>query len=181
MTGSSLKSLIPSVANATGMTEAAIYERQRALVRAGLLKAESGRGPGSGVKATNHSTALLLIALIATDSLSETGECSRIFAQLRNKEGRCPLTGKKTFVDAVAAILASFSLAKRVDFIESSHATLLANIVYADDVGLRFQHASQFGLPRKAEEPGLSVTARLRGLALLRIADDMTLHEDKQK
>lgn len=68
----SLKSLIPKLALALGMTPAAIYERQRALVRAGLIQQRPGHGPGSGVLATPQSVAMLLIAILATDSLSET-------------------------------------------------------------------------------------------------------------
>ena len=48
----SLKSLIPELARALDMTSAALYERQRALVRASLLQQRPGHGPGSGVVAT---------------------------------------------------------------------------------------------------------------------------------
>ena len=63
----SLKGLIPRLAHELGMTPDALYERQRALVRAGLLKGVEGKGPGSGVRATPYATALLLIAVLAAD------------------------------------------------------------------------------------------------------------------
>jgi hypothetical protein len=67
----SLKSIIPALSNFLLFSEHALYERQRALVRGGLLKAKEGRGPGSGVKATPESVAMLVISVLATDSLSD--------------------------------------------------------------------------------------------------------------
>ena len=96
MTGLSLKSLIRDVSAFTGMSEAAVYERQRALVREGLLKTKRGRGPGSGVRGTPESMALLLISLLATGNLSDVGLSTSTFANLENKEDSCPLTGKRT-------------------------------------------------------------------------------------
>jgi DNA-binding IscR family transcriptional regulator len=114
----SLKGLIPVLAKAVGMTPAALYERQRALVRAGLLHAESGRGPGSGVRATPESVSMLLVALLATGSLSETESQTKAVANLKSAMKRCPLTGKKTFATALTAALASQEMAKRVRWLE---------------------------------------------------------------
>jgi hypothetical protein len=106
----SLKSLIPSLAKAVGMSPNAVYERQRALVRAGLLKPRPGRGPGSGVPATAHSLAMLLISLLAPTGLSDVEEQTRIVANLKSIVGGCPLTGKKTFGAALADVLDSADL-----------------------------------------------------------------------
>ncbi len=115
----SLKSLIPALAPAFAMTPAALYERQRALVRAGLLKAQSGRGPGSGVKGTPKSLALLLISVLATESLSETELSTRRTAHLPAGDGHCPLTGEKTFARALKAILASPKMTAHIECIET--------------------------------------------------------------
>src|SRR4026208_2522364 len=93
----SLKSLIPSLAKTFRVSPAALYERQRALVRCGLLKTKPGRGPGSGVRATPESIALLLISLLATDSLSQVEARTPALAKLRSTSDQCPLTGQKTF------------------------------------------------------------------------------------
>lgn len=113
----SLKSFIPTLANPLGMTPAALYERQRALVRAGLLEAKPGRGRGSGVSVTPQSVAMMLIAILATDSLSETEAQTKIVATLKNTKGRCSLTGKKTLAAALTAILASEDTIKRAKWI----------------------------------------------------------------
>jgi hypothetical protein len=118
----SLKSIIPELAKLLEMTPAAIYERQRALVRAGLLKSESGRGPGSGVLATPESLAMLLIAILATESLSEAAELTGMFANLKieitvpftKTPKQCPTTGKRRLADALAAVLASKDLTAQV-------------------------------------------------------------------
>src|ERR1700730_12936218 len=66
----SLKAYMPPLARLLGVTPAMLYERQRSLVRAGLLDAGSGWGPGSGVRTTARSVALLLISVRASDSLT---------------------------------------------------------------------------------------------------------------
>jgi hypothetical protein len=110
------------------MTPAALYERQRALVRAGLLKAEGGKGPGSGVRATPYSMALLLISVLAADSLSEVEESTKLFAYLKPESGVCPVTEKKTFGGAMAAILASPSLSREVLRITVNRGNAVAHI-----------------------------------------------------
>lgn len=123
MRGQSLKAIIPALAFTFGMTAAALYERQRALVRAKLIKPERGRGPGSGVRATPESLAMLLISLLATDSLSEVETCTKAVALLKSKEAskRCPLTGQATFAAAVSAILGSDDIADRALGISVEH------------------------------------------------------------
>jgi len=109
MMASSLKAYAPLLASRLGTTPAALYERQRALVRDGILEQSEGRGPGSGVQVDLYPVALLLIAVLATDSLSETAEKVRIFAAARASEadGLCPVTGEQTFVEAIARVLDS--------------------------------------------------------------------------
>jgi hypothetical protein len=102
---SSLKAYAPLLAWRLGTTPAALYERQRALVREGMLDQSGGRGPGSGVQVGPYPVALLLIAVLATDSLSETAEEVRIFAAAKARDGLCSLTGEQAFVEAVARVL----------------------------------------------------------------------------
>jgi DNA-binding IscR family transcriptional regulator len=111
----SLKSLIPALAKSLEMTPSALYERQRALVRAGLLKAKPGRGRGSGVEATPQSVAMLLIAILATDNLSETERMTKLIAGLKAEHGTCELTGQKTFASVLAALLASEHYVHKVE------------------------------------------------------------------
>jgi DNA-binding IscR family transcriptional regulator len=173
MTGLSLKSLIRDVSAFTGMSEAAVYERQRALVRAGLLKTKRGRGPGSGVRGTRESVALLLISLLATGNLSDAGRSTRIFANLENKEDFCPLTRKRTFAEAVTAILASKDLAQSVIAINVSREIREAQIAYRDpSKGEIIPSSSKFGgLAGQSEERGLTLRASLSGYALNQMVD----------
>ncbi len=66
-----LKSFLYGVAPILGVTGAVLYERQRALVGLGVLKAAKGRGPGSGVPLTAESVAAVIISVLATENLSE--------------------------------------------------------------------------------------------------------------
>jgi hypothetical protein len=104
---SSLKAYAPHLAWRLDTTPAALYERQRALVRDGMLEQPEGHGPGSGVQLGPYPVALLLVAVLATDSLSETAEKIRIFATAKSiaADGFCPLTGEPTFAEAIARVL----------------------------------------------------------------------------
>jgi hypothetical protein len=66
-----LKTFLYAVAPMLGTTGATLYERQRALVAMGAIKAAEGRGPGSGAPLTAENFAAVLISLLATTNLSE--------------------------------------------------------------------------------------------------------------
>ncbi|MDF0581254.1 hypothetical protein [Bradyrhizobium yuanmingense] len=75
----SLKQFIPVLSSVfVNLSEHALYERQRVLVRTGLLKANPGRGPGSGVPLAPETVAMLMIAVLASDNLSEVGAATKI-------------------------------------------------------------------------------------------------------
>ena len=70
----SLKSFLQGVAPILGVSLATLYERQRALVRLGVLPPSTGAGPGSGVPFTAENFAPILISLLASDSLSDVDQ-----------------------------------------------------------------------------------------------------------
>jgi hypothetical protein len=145
------------------MTPAALYERQRALVRAGLLQAKRGRGPGSGVRLTANTVALLLIAVLATDSLSDTEEKARAVAKLRSAT-RCSLTGANTFGSALAAILASSDISKRVRSISVTRTGPTAEIYTqgVSDSSPEVPPGSSFGTPGEGRLAGIVVGGQIR-------------------
>jgi len=110
MPSPSLRSLLPTLAPIFNLTTDALYERQRALVRTGLLPAPQGRGRGAGAEATPDNVAMLVIAVMATDRFADT---EGVIEKLANapcvgqKKGRCPFTGAANFKDALAFILSS--------------------------------------------------------------------------
>lgn len=69
-----LKSYLYGAAPLLGLTPAALYERQRALVALGALKATAGRGPGSGVPLTAENAAAILISVLAADNLADVDD-----------------------------------------------------------------------------------------------------------
>jgi hypothetical protein len=165
------------------LSEAAVYERQRALVRDGLLETERGRGPGSGVRGKPESVALLLISLLATGNLSKAGISTRIFANLENKEDFCPLTGKRTFGEAVTAILASKELAQRVIAINVSQEITETEIAYrGPSKGESISSSSKFGgHAGQPEERGLTLRASLSGYALNQMVDIFAFDKEEAR
>jgi hypothetical protein len=107
----SLTNFLPELAPFFGLTEQALYERQRALVRLGLLQAPKGRGRGSGAQATPETVACLIVAALVTDNLSDTDKRVEklAFAPCVGKSDRCPWTGGKTFLEALTMLLSEDS------------------------------------------------------------------------
>jgi hypothetical protein len=128
----SLKALSPVLAASLGLTPAAMYERQRALVRANILPTPIGRGRGNGLPATPEHVAMLLIAVLATDNLSDIDDRVVDLANAEfdsRLEKSCLLTGKRTFKEALASILAADAMPRDVN-ISVSRADLAATIFY---------------------------------------------------
>jgi hypothetical protein len=138
----SLKALLPRLAEALGMTPAALYERQRSLVLGGLLECAPGKGPGSGVRGTPEALATLLVSVLSSQQWADSASVTKVMAEafalpldgLPSGAGTCPLTGAGTFRDAVTRVLADPSLLERVDSI-SVHSIGQAWISY-DGVNL---------------------------------------------
>jgi hypothetical protein len=114
----SLTSFLPRIAPTLRLTTSALYERQRALVRMKMLATPEGRGRGSGAEANADTVAVLLVSVLATDSLSETGLYVQALAKAafldtaKRKISICPFTAKQVFVKALACTLADEKLAK---------------------------------------------------------------------
>jgi hypothetical protein len=162
----SLKAFMPPLARLLGTSAAALYERQRALVRAGLLDAGSGWGPGSGVRATAVSVSLLLISALASDSLTEAEIRTGDIVDAAPTGDQCQLTGMRSFKDALASILTAAEQSNRVVEISVSRTAARAKIIYRDG---RSTKVSEFVGPGP-DEPGLSVVAKLAGDTLRLIA-----------
>jgi hypothetical protein len=172
MAGLSLKGFTPTLGKAVGMSAAAVYERQRALVRGGLLQVESGKASGSGVRLTGESLALLLVALLATDNLSRTEECTRTFANLKSIARRCPFTDEATFIAALSTILSSTDLSKRCRGVLVSRTGPSACIFYEKE---KEPLASLFSLHGRKPKPqpfGMGVDAQLHGSTLREVASN---------
>ena len=129
----SLTSILPQLAPILGFSTAALYERQRALVRLGLLPKPEGRGRGSGADASPETVALLIIAVMATDNLSDSDDRIIRLAHASfdaSAVQKCGLTEAPTFAKAVAAILAAPKKAEALNVIAVTRSDLSAAIYY---------------------------------------------------
>jgi hypothetical protein len=172
----SLTSFLPRIAPTLGLTTSALYERQRALVRMKMLPTPEGRGRGSGAEATADTVAMLLVSVLATDSLSETEIYVQALAKsafLDTKKGKistCPFTAKQIFVDALACTLAVEKLAKFRPSIVVSRDHGGARILWHRS---RRTEASYFGLPPEVMCCYIDRQIRLPFPALLTIKNEL--------
>jgi hypothetical protein len=114
----SLKAFLPVLSRFLELSPAALYERQRALVRLGLLPKPTAPGRKSGAAmATPDSVAIMLIAVLATDNLSDMDSRIQTFAKKRaidphtGKPGSCRFTGKHTLQEALTEVLSDSKIA----------------------------------------------------------------------
>jgi hypothetical protein len=126
----SLKTHLAKLARTLNLGEATLYERQRALVREGMLESLPGQGRGSGVRATPDTLALVLIALLSSVSLTDAAPLTKEVARAKPASGKCPLTGATTFRDAVAKILSDPNLLAKVKRISVTGLRGTAEISY---------------------------------------------------
>jgi hypothetical protein len=110
----SLQGCLPALAEVLNVNRTTLYERQRALVREGLLEVLPGHGRGSGVRATPESVAMLTIGMLASVNLADVGPLARSLGRATLIDSQCRLTGAKTLHAALSRIFADESLAKRV-------------------------------------------------------------------
>ena len=166
----SLKAFAAEIAAIVGSTPAAVYERQRALIRAGIFPEPESRGRGHGLEALPETVAILLIALLATDSMSETDERVGALAKARFDDitkPKCELTGTSRFGDALTAILQSKEIASRVWRVEVSRTSARATIWFRRGRNI---HQSNFGNERAMRMmPAIEVEAKLSDFAIRNI------------
>jgi hypothetical protein len=103
----SLKSFLPRISRSLYVSPEALYERQRSLVRLGVLESKEGRGPGSGVRLSAHSLAILIASIFIADHPSELNENVSRLLSARAHGGRCEVTGASTFGEALSRLLSS--------------------------------------------------------------------------
>ena len=166
-----LKGYIPALARLLGTTPAALYERQRALVRAGLIEAEEGRGPGSGVRATPKTVALLLIAELCTTVLGEVPQRTRALARAKPVMGKCHFTRADTFLSAFSAVLFSYGMADRVTEIVISRRDETAHIRYRNYLPASIEEATSSFIGKAKD--GIRIQAVIETALLQKIASDV--------
>jgi len=167
----SLKGYTPKLGRLLGITPATLYERQRALVRAGLLKpTKQGRGPGTGVAATPFSVAMLLIAATAASELSETVERTRELVRASRRGN-----GSDFFHEHLTKILASGNAASSTKGITISRSAPRAVIRHQSGSRLTTSYIYE---GRVRAEPALRILVEIDGEALRQIAADLADDRD---
>jgi hypothetical protein len=142
---SGLKTYLPRLGQVLGISPSALYERQRVLVRLGLLAADKGRGPGSGVRMTGESLAALLLAVAVTDNLSDTDQRVSLLCDAKPRYGKqqCRFTKQGSLRAAMAKILSTEEMARRTKLLSVNRSKLTVSILYR--TGMR-SSVSQFSV-----------------------------------
>jgi hypothetical protein len=167
----SLKAFLPQLAHIFGTTPAALYERQRALMRLGVLAALAGRGPGSGVPLTADNLAPLIIALAATDNLSDTDErVGKLCDASPLFKATCPLTGAKTFKSALAHIFGSTKIAGQVSAVFVNRNWLVGSIQYRSGRVTKHSEFHWYRSPQNAPNVAIMTQAHIDGKAIRAVA-----------
>jgi hypothetical protein len=190
----SLKGYIPTLARYLGISPAIIYERQRVLVREGVLEQRPGHGPGSGVEATPSSVALLLIGVLGSENIADCATRVRGIASavptlldVPNRRRKKMLANRQTFGETLAAILAgehdiypaSCMLALTIS--RTSYSALFTCNLSID--------ASTIFFEQTVPDPPIAIEAKILGPTLSQIANDVqgmvqsarALNKDKAK
>lgn len=102
----SLKAFTPILSKALLVAPAALYERQRILRLQGIIESGVGHGPGSGVPLKAETVAALLVSLMASDVVHDTGNVTPRFLELTPEKGECSLTGATNLCEALARRMA---------------------------------------------------------------------------
>ncbi|KWV54323.1 hypothetical protein AS156_00930 [Bradyrhizobium macuxiense] len=121
----SLNAFLPALSELVGVSPGVLYERQRSLVKHGLIKSRPGRGPGSGVPLTYANVAMLLIAYMAADALADVPmrveRAANGKARAEHNENLLAAQGRPTkanFQETIEGILADPEMAASVESIE---------------------------------------------------------------
>jgi DNA-binding IscR family transcriptional regulator len=134
----SLKAALPQIAEILHLNPYSLYERQRALVRGGLIKSTPGRGRGSGTIFSPENVALLIVSMLATDSIADCIEKTHALAAVRLQtysEGReQALGGAKTFKAALINALADDAIVEQITYVRvHRRKRFVAEIFLMDD------------------------------------------------
>ena len=165
----SLKKYSEKLAQPMGTTPAALYERQRQLVRLKLLTVPEKTGPGGGIRATPANVAMLLLAALVTDNLSEISANIGKIARTTPNEGRCRVTRAPSLIAALTRILSDPAIASDITSLTFYRSEGTASIGFKkDDV---IQPQSKFG--RAKEHYQFEVWSILDGQLLKTIAEDL--------
>ena len=168
----SLKAYIPTLAQFLNVSPDALYERQRALIRSGLLVPVEGRGPGSGVQALVPAVSMLILSVFATETLAEIDFAVRQLGRARAKKKSCPLTGSIEFGQAFEMVLAQANVARKISSVTVERPIQQATLIFDSKKGPI--SSSVFGEASQKHSFQLTTEAELPGFAIWCIASDLS-------
>jgi hypothetical protein len=171
--GKSLKEFARILSRITGLSPAAIYERQRELLGEGLLVSPGTRGPGGGIRATPETVAILLTAILSADGRANGTASALKFFELPLRMRARPREGYG-FGDELVALLRDPARAEVLDHILVHRAAEYVHVVYGDPRGTSDRYVfSNRVFDTDDNIYPMSVRVHLAGWAVKEIADEL--------
>jgi hypothetical protein len=160
----SLKGFTDQFAEDLGTTPALIYERQRALTRAKVLRPiKKGKGPGHGVVASPETVAQVLIAVMASHDLASTVDRTLEVGNLKR--------GQRHFSDTITELLASPDEAIKLASITFSKSLPYAVVTYRE--GNSLKSPDTYGDKGQFARTLTRVLVEVDGSVILRMAEHL--------
>jgi hypothetical protein len=171
-----LKTYLPTLAPLLSLSVDVLYERQRYLTDVGVLESTGGRGPGSGVRADEKTLASFLISLMSHDIQAHT-YVAEFFCVMKHIDGKCRVTGGKTFQESLQRVLGDESIAKRTFAVRlkrehPSHAQIVFGGKNNKPVISAFEHKGLI-LPRMVRPSAITTLTSIGPEFIQQIAKDI--------
>ncbi len=168
---------IPALAAVLGEKPTTLYERQRELIREGLLHAVPGRGRGSGVQATPRTIATLVLGMLASVELAGSGRRTRMIADsvVPGRVSPSLVADGECLLDFLVRIVSDEGLAHHVYEIEVEALSRVATIRYRSESNMppilfspRIEAVPWPNFPQQTDPP-------LRGIRTRKSIDSLTI------
>lgn len=124
------------------------------------------------MKISVPAVGILILSVLATESLSEIDSVVRRLGTARANKKSCPLTGSVEFGQALEIVLAQMNMARRIAWIKVIRPAQHAELVFGS-ANRKNIDSSSFGDSGRAHDFQMTIEAQLPGFAVWCIADDL--------
>ena len=124
---------------------------------------------------TPEAVASLVIGVLGAESKRQAGPAIEKYGPLPAEGGRCGLTGATTLQESLTRALAKLDLANRIERVVVVRGKRLASIIYHQDGNTVEQLFQPLNNP--PIDTLFAVEGRLRGVALIGMAEDLAVRE----
>lgn len=150
------------LAEMLGVGEGVLYERQRVLIKSGILEQTPGRGPGSGVRFSARNVALLLLSVLGSSTISNAPSAVKSLSEATSLDGT-------SLADRLAECLQESSESVKLTGIQISWLSGICTLFLEDKEGVPREetfesrnrlHSRQYDVITQMKLSGLAVSVK---------------------